>query len=223
MPEAPCGSERAVRASWRMEIQPEELATTLRLLAGLPRPPEDVGPAMRLAAAGRELIYQRGLLERVGELVEGGELPMGSAEEARVIVDARQSVGELVGRIEEHLGAFPAEEPWREGGARETYLVEVAPERQQDARWVVELAHQVSDAPEPVELVGRMMLRAVAEDLREVGRFLAEVAAASEEGELRNLVGELDAGCIELAAAIGGALPEEPVSRREDGAAGVEG
>lgn len=207
MPEA--AARRAVRGAARREMQPGECALVERLLADLPRRSDDAGDRVRLAAAGSELVYQRGYLERLRGLIRDGELRLGTFDEERLVETAAAATGELVRRIEEHLGSFPAaEEPW--AGVRETFLVDVAPDRREDARTVVEIAHQASDAPEPVELVGRMALRAAGEDLGEVARFLSELAAGSGEGELRDLIAEVEAGCGELALLIAGTLPPEP-------------
>lgn len=200
---------RAVRSGARREMQPRERGTITRLLADLPRRKDDIDDVVRLAAAGSELIYQGGYLERLRALITDGELRMGSRDEERLVETAAAATGELVRRIEEHLGRFPAaREPWREAGVLETFLVEIAPERRDDARMVVEFAHQASDAPEPVELVGRMALRAVGEDLAEVERFLSELATG--EGELGELIAEVKAGCGELARLIAETLPPEP-------------
>ena len=211
MPEAAKSGERAVRGATRREMQPSEFALVARLLADLPRREDDAGDVVRLGAAGSELVYQRGYLERLRELIRDGELRLGTFEEERLVETAGATTGELVGRIEESLGAFPsAEEPWRETGVREIFLVEIAPDRREDARMVVEIAHQASDAPEPVELVGRMALRAAGEDLEEVERYLSELATGSGEGELRDLIAEVAAGCSELARLIAATLPPEP-------------
>jgi hypothetical protein len=207
MPEA--AARRAVRGAARREMQPGECALVERLLADLPRRSDDAGDRVRLAAAGSELVYQRGYLERLRGLIRDGELRLGTFDEERLVETAAAATGELVRRIEEHLGSFPAaEEPW--AGVRETFLVDIAPDRREDARTVVEIAHQASDAPEPVELVGRMALRAAGEDLGEVARFLSELAAGSGEEELRDLIAEVEAGCGELALLIAGTLPPEP-------------
>lgn len=204
-------AQRAIRGAARREMQPSECSLVERLLADLPRRSDDAGDLVRLAAAGSELVYLRGYLERLRELIRDGELRLGTFDEERFVETVAAATGELVGRIEEHLGSFPAaEEPWREAGVRETFLVAIAPDRREDARMVVEIAHQASDAPEPVELVGRMVLRAAGEDLGEVARSLSELAAGSTEGELRDLIAEVEAGCGELALLIAGTLPPEP-------------
>lgn len=83
-----------------------------------------------------------------------------------------RGASELVAAIEAHLGKLPAADgpSDRRWGVRHTFLVELDGEDQSHARWIVDLAHQAGDAPAPAELVGRMMLRAVAEDLREIER-----------------------------------------------------
>jgi hypothetical protein len=201
--------ERAVRGAARREMQPSELAFVARLLGDLPRRERDAGDMVRLAAAGSELVYQRGDLERLRELIRDGELRLGTFEEERLVETAAAAVGELVRRIEESVGTFPAAGEPR-AGVRETFLVDVAPDRHEDARMVVEIAHRASDAPEPVELVGRMALRAAGEDLGEVARFLSGLATGSGEGELRDLIAEVEAGCGELARRIADTLPPEP-------------
>lgn len=224
MPEAAGAGDRAIRGSMRRETQPSDLAVTTRLLGDLPRREEPLDPPLRLAAAGRELGYQRGFIDRVREMVREGDLQMGSSEEARLVDEVARATAELVARIEQHYGAFSEapEGPWREEGLRETFLIDIAPDRQDDARWVIQNAHQASDAPEPVELVGRMALRSVGEDVREVERFLTELAADVAEADLRELVVELATGCDELATAISNTLPEKPVDQPSLVAAGVE-
>lgn len=203
---------RAIRASWRMEMQPQEAETASRLLAGLPPPEVEPGPTLRLAAAGHELLDLRELVDRTREMVREGELPLGSAAEERLLDDVLRGVGELVARIEAHFGSFPrSDESSRKSGVRQTYLVEIDEEHHGSARWIVDLGHQASDAPAPAELVGRMILRAIAADLREVERYLSEVAGATEPDALRDLAAETETGCGELAGALEAALPPAPL------------
>lgn len=203
---------QAIRAAWRIEIQPDEVATVSQLLAGL-TPAEDVQPALRLAAAGRELIYEGSYLEKLAAMIRDGEIVPSNHDEARLVEELRRRAAVLVARIEEHLGAFPPPRPDEgESGTRETFVVELDPEVQGSARWLVNLAHQVGDAPEPDEPVGRMFLRAVGDDLLDLGRYLAEVAKAVEGGEFRELVVEIAAGCDELARAIADELPPVPTA-----------
>lgn len=208
---------RAIRASWRMEMQPGDVETTARLLAGLPRPLEKPTAVRRLAAAGQDVVELRHLAARTRQMVDEGELPLGSLAEKRVLVAVLRGLTELVGRIEAHLGAFNGEsEPGRQG-VLHVFLVDVDPEHHQSARWAVDVGHRASDAPTPVEPVGRMMLRAIAEDLREVERYLVALAAEVEPGELRDLVVEVHAGGGELAGAI------EDVLRAPDGTPSGDG
>lgn len=202
---------RGIRASWRMEMQPGDVETTARLLAGLPRPLEEPTPVRRLAAAGQDLVELLHLAVRTRQMVDEGELPLGSPAEEPVLVAVLGGLTELVARIEAHLGAFPGEsEPGRQG-VRHVFLIDLDPEHHQSACWAVDIGHQASDAPTPVEPVGSMMLRAIAEDLREVESFLVALAAEVEPGELRDLVVEVHVGGGELAEAI------EDVLRAPDG------
>lgn len=193
---------RGIRASWRIEMPPEDVETTARLLAGLPRPLEKPTAVRRLAAAGQDLVELRHLAARTRQMVDEGELPLGRLAEERVLVAVLRGLTELVARIEAHLGAFTGEsEPGRQG-VRHVFLIDLDPEHHQSACWAVDIGHQASDAPTPVEPVGSMMLRAIAEDLREVERFLVALAAEVEPGELRDLVIEVHTGGGELAGAI---------------------
>jgi hypothetical protein len=203
---------RAIRASWRMEMQPQEAETASRLLAGLPGREAETGPAQRLAAAGHELLDLRQLVGRTRAMVQEGELPLGSPAEQSVLDDVLRGVAELVARIEAQFGAFPKPDASsRKTGVRHTYLVDVDEEHHASARWIVDLGHQASDAPEPNELVGRMTLRAIAADLREVERFLVEMASALEPDSLRDLTVETQIGCGELAGALETVLPPAPL------------
>lgn len=201
---------RAIRASWRMETRPEELAVASRILAGLPAR-RDTSPVLRVGAAGLELLSLRELVLRTRQMVLDGELPLGSDRERDLLDDVLLGSAELVAAIEAHLGRYPAPDapPSRGSGARETFLVELDPEHHASARWLIDLAHQAADAPAPPETVGHMMLRAIAEDLREVERFLVD-ATQGMDGELRDLSMQVHTGCGELAGAIEKALPPAP-------------
>ena len=202
---------RAIRASWRMEMAEEEVKTAVLLLGNLPRRTPAPSEVLRLAAAGRELLTLRHLVLRTHQMVREGEMPLGSDREGSLLDDLLRGIGELVTAIEAHLGRYPDADalPDQRSGARETFLVEVDPEHHSTARWLVDLAHRATDAPEPREPVGRMMLRAFAEDLREVERFLTD-ASEEMDGELRELTTELYTGCGELARAIEEVLPPAP-------------
>jgi hypothetical protein len=209
------GAERAIRHTWRVEVQPAELATATRLLAGLPRVAA-VPPAHRLAAAGRELVYQQSYLARLRDMVTRRELRQGSPAEDALFDDVLRGVGELVGTIEGLYGHFPERgRPGAESGLRATFLVEIADDRVDDALWIAEVARQASVAPEPPEPVARMLLRAVGDDLREVDRCLGELASGLEPGDLRDVAVETHTGCRELADAIAAGLPPvgEPFQR----------
>lgn len=208
---------RGIRASWRMEMQPDDVETTARLLAGLPRPSEEPTAVRRLAAAGQDVIELRHLAARTRQMVDEGELPLRSHAEGQVLVDVLRGLTELVGRIEAHLGAFTDEsEPGRQG-VRHVFLIDVDPEHHQSARWAVDVGHQAGDAPTPVEPVGSMMLRAIGEDLREVERFLVALAAEVEPGELRDLVVEVHTGGGGLAGAIEDVLRAPGGTPADDG------
>lgn len=218
---------RAIRASWRMEMHPGEIATAALVLAGLPRGGEPQSPALQLAAAGRELLSLRQFASETGRLAFEGEIPFGSKREVTLLDEVIRGVAELVARVEAHLGTFAAAgtPSRRDSGVRETFLLDLAPDHRKAARSIVDLAHQAGDAPPPTEPVGRMMLRAIAEDLREVERFL--VGAAGEmEDELRHLTVEIHTGCGELAGAIEELLPPAPPtpadSGLDEGGAGTE-
>lgn len=207
--EIECG-RRAIRASWRMETRPEELDVVGRILAGLPVR-RDASPVLRVGAAGRELLSLREQVLRTRQMVLDGELPLASDREKNLLDDVLLGSAKLVAAIEGHLGRYPAPEarPSRRSGARETFLVELDAEHHASARWLIDLAHQAKDAPAPPEPVGRMTLRAIAEDLREVERFLVE-ALDEMDGELRELAVEVHTGCGELAGALEEVLPPVP-------------
>lgn len=208
--QAVAGAKLAIRASWRMEVHPDEIETVGRILAGLPRRAERPSSAMRLAAAGRELLSIGKLVVRMQKMVREGELPLGSADEKRVLDDLPLELGEHVKRIEDVIGSFPEPDPRsRRSGVRETFLVEIEADQQKSARSIVDFAHQASDAPEPAELVGTMMLRALAEDLREVERFLG-ASEEMEQGTLRALIRETSTGCSASADSIEAVLPPAP-------------
>lgn len=205
--DAGAGAERAIRNTWRVEMQPAELATATRLLAGLPRV-ATVAPPHRLAAAGRELVYQQCYLTRLRDMVTRRELHLGSRSEDALLDDVLRGVGELIGTIEGLYGHFPERgRPCPESGLRATFLVEIADDRVDDALWIAEVAHQASGAPEPPEPVARMLLRAVGDDLREVDRCLGELASSLDPGDLRDVAIETQIGCRELAEAIAAGLP----------------
>lgn len=194
---------RGLRAWCRLEMPPEDFDTAARLLAGLARAEPEPAPVLRLAAAGRELLDLRHFAERTREMIDEGELRLFSLSEEHALVDALRATGELIARIEAHLGPFPrGDAPGRRSGVRHTFLVEVDPEHHASARWAVECALQASDAPTPAEPVGRLMLRAIGEDLREVERFLSAQPIEGEAGELRELVLEVATGCGEIAGAL---------------------
>lgn len=201
---------RAIRASWRMETRPEELEVVSRILAGLPAR-SDTSPVLRVGAAGRELLSLRELVLRTRQMVIDGELPLESDRERNLLDDVLVGSAKLVAAIEAHLGSYSALDapPGRRSGVRETFLVELDPEHHASARWLIDLAHQANDAPAPPEPVGQMTLRAIAEDLREVERFLID-AGEEMEGELRDLVVEVHTGCGELAGALEEVLPPAP-------------
>lgn len=200
----------AIRASWRIEIHPEEIETAGRILAGLARG-DRPSSAMRLAAAGRELLSIRELAVRMQKLVREGELPLGSADEKRILDGLPLKLEEPVQRIEDVLGTFPEPDSTsRKSGVRETFLLELGAEQQKSACSIVDLAHQSSDAPEPAESVGTMMLRAIAEDLREVERFLTEASEEIEEEQLREVVRATSTDCAVSARSIEAGLPPAP-------------
>lgn len=220
-PEAPADPDPAIRCTLRSEIDPANLAVASRLLAAMPRRTDDVGDVIRVAAAGRDLVELCGYVERMRGMVRDGELPMATGREQRLLAKLAAAAGDLVRLVEAHLGAFPAgDSPWRQQGLRETYLVDIAPEHRDDARAIVDLAHQASQAPEPLEPVARMMLRRVGDDLREVARYLDRLSAWIGEEGLRELAAAVASGCGELATAIAGTLPPEPVERAPIGGAG---
>lgn len=201
---------RAIRAAWRMEMREEEVATAILLLGTLPRRMPEPSEVLRLAAAGRELLSLRHTVLHTRGMVREGEMPLGEEREGPLLDDLLRGLDELVSAIEAHLGRYPDAAPAeRTSGVRETFLVGIDPEHLHTARWLVDLAHRATDAPEPREPVGRMMLRAFAEDLREVERFLVDAAAAME-GELRELTVEVYTGCGERAGAIEAVLPSAP-------------
>lgn len=209
---------RAFRASWRMEIEDEELDIASRILAGLPRCSPAPSEVLRVAAAGRELLSLRHLVLRTRQMVRDGELPLGSEREEPLLGDLLRGTTELITAIEAHFGRYPDADapPDQRSGVRETFLVEVDPEHHSNARWLVDLAHRATDAPEPREPVGRMMLRAFAEDLREVERFLIDASGAMD-GALCDLTTKVQIGCGELAGAIEELLPPAPGAPAPDG------
>lgn len=201
---------RAIRTAWRLEMQPEELSILARLLSGLPQA-AGVQPALRLAAAGRELIYVRRFLGDVERLIREGELQAGSSRERELPERLSERTTALVLLIEEHLGPFPkADDEARHHGARETFLVETLPERQKEALWLIDLAHQASDAPTPPEPVVRMLLRAAGEDFLEISRYLGTLAESVEDAAFRDLALAIARACDELAASIARQLPAIP-------------
>jgi hypothetical protein len=208
---------RAIRAAWRQEIGPDELVITTRILGDVPTQQEQV--ALRLAAAGLELLYQRGFVEESARMICERELQMRSLRPAKTFEEVGRAVGELVARIESHLGAFPAR-PWKGSGARETFLVGVESSRRDDVRWLIEVATEGSEAPEPSEDLVDMRLRAVGEDVGEVARFLDELAEEADDGAFRELVVELASGCRETVHAIRYelAIPNVEASARAEGA-----
>jgi len=200
-------SERAIRHTRRAEMPAAELMIATRLLAGLPRA-EPVAPWQRVAAAGSELLDQRHYLAWLRNMVNDRELHLGSRSEEGLLDDVLRGVGELVSGIEALYGPFPEREgPWRESGVTAMFLVEVAEDRVEDALWIAEVAHQASEAPKPPELVARMLLRAVGDDLREVERWLRELASDLEPGDVRDVAVQTHTGCRELADAITAGLP----------------
>lgn len=211
---------RGIRAAWRQEIGPDELFMTTRILGDVPLQKEQV--ALRLAAAGLELLFQRGFVEESARMICEGELQMRSLRIAKTFEEVGRALGELVARIESHLGAFPASaEPWKGSGARETFLVGIEPSRREDVRWLIAVAREGSEAPEPSEDLVAMRLRAVGEDVAEVALYLQELAEeAAEDRELRALTLELAAGCREIAHAIGDelAVPGVEARARAEGA-----
>lgn len=196
---------RAIRATWRMAMQPEDVELVARLLAGLPRPARAPSPPLLLAAAGRELVDLRAFLGRARDLAREGELPFASRRQEEIFEQLPRGVAAVVERIEELVGPFP--EPHRRSAVRQTHLLGVDPEEHASAHWMADLAHQASGVPEPGEPLGQMTLRAVAEDLREVERFLLELRPASR---LHRLAAEAATGCGELAGAIEVSLPMAP-------------
>lgn len=212
--------ERAIRHTRRVEMPLAELRIATRLLAGLPRA-EQVDPRHRMAAAGRELLDQRHYLAWLRNMVNDRELHLGSRSEKGLLDDVLRGVGELVDGSEALYGRFPEREgPWRESGVTAMFLVEVADDRVEDALWIAEVAHQASDAPKPPELVARMLLRAVGDDLREVERWLRELASDLEPGDARDMAVQTHTGCRELADAITAGLP--PVGEQLLGTSATE-
>lgn len=221
LPEATGSPDRAVRGTVNHEIDPANLDVAGRLLAAMPRRLEHVADVTRVAAAGHDLAHVCAYLRRMREMIRDGELPPGSKREERLLAELEAAAGELVGLVEAHLGAFPASgTPGRDEGLRETYLVDLAPERRDEARWIVDLARQASDLPRPLEPVARMMLRGVGDDVREVGRYLDRLSAWIGDDRLRELAAAVASGCGELAASIAGALPPGPGGKALAGGAG---
>lgn len=203
MPDADEGGLRGIRAAWRHEMPREEVELVGRILGDLPRAADPQAP-VRLAAAGLELLYQRGFVEATERMICERELKIRSLRIAKTFEEVGRSLGELVARIESHLGAFPASaEPWKSAGARETFLVGIEQERRKDVRWLIDLAIEGSEAPEPSEDLVDMRLRAVGEDVDEVARFLDELAQeVSDDREFGDLVVEVATGCREIAHSI---------------------
>lgn len=194
---------RALRATWRMAMTPEDVALVARLLAGLPRPALAPSTPRRLAVAGRELVDLGRFVERARDVSPGDELPFASRRQEAVFGDLPEALGALVERIEECVG--PVAEPRdRRSAVRHTYLVEIDPEEHASARWMADLGHQASEVPIPEEPVGQMTLRAIAEDLRDVEGFLRGLRAAPR---MRRVAAHVAAGCGGLAAAIEDTLP----------------
>jgi hypothetical protein len=198
----------AIRRTWRMETTPAEVAVATRMLADMPLR-QSVDSVQRLAAVGAELQHLRAYLVRLRERVQEGEVPLGGHREEALLDDVVDELTALLAALQAHYGPFPGKPGggWNESGVRETFVVEIAEDRVEDCRALLQWALQASDAQPPEELLGRAYLRAVAEDLDELDVYLVELAAGEPEGELKRLLLATQQGCRAIVGAIAERLP----------------